>query len=266
MPEISVILPVYNCEDTLGEAIDSIITQTFTNWELIICDDCSTDKSYTIAQKYLNLYPKKIKVLRNEKNLMIAKTLNRCLEVATGTYIARMDADDICAPTRLEKQLHFLKENPSLMVVDTDMVIFDEKGEKGVRHGNVKRNQFLSCFFSHPTILAKREMYDRLNGYSIDKAITRCEDVDLWFRFTVQGMEGGHIAEPLYMHRESQIDYQKRTLKKAIDCSKVIARGCKMINTPKWRYIFLLQPIVSSLIPYKMMQKYHEIKDKRNAV
>lgn len=263
MPKVSVILPVYNCKDTLNDAINCIVNQTYKDWELVICDDCSKDGSYEIEMMYAREYPTKIKVLRNEENLMIAKTLNRCLEVAQGEYIARMDADDLCDPTRLEKQVDFLNSNPGLMVVGTAMRIFDQQGEKEIREATDKRNQFLSYSFSHPTILARKEMYDLLGGYSTDKSITRCEDVDLWFRFTAFGMKGGIINEPLYSHRESEIDYQKRTIKKGIDCSKVIYRGCKLIGTPKWRYIFLLQPIVSAAMPYWLMHTYHQIKDRR---
>ena len=101
-PKISVILPVYNCGATLTDAIESIIKQTFSDWELIICDDCSTDESYQIALNYENMYPDKIKVLRNDKNLMIAKSLNRCLKASCGEYIARMDGDDTCDEKRFE--------------------------------------------------------------------------------------------------------------------------------------------------------------------
>lgn len=262
-PKISVILPVYNCGATLTDAIESIIKQTFSDWELIICDDCSTDESYQIALNYENMYPDKIKVLRNDKNLMIAKSLNRCLKASCGEYIARMDGDDTCDEKRFELQSQFLDENPELMVVGTAMRIFDESGEKGIRPAINAKNQFESWFFSHPTIMARKKMYDILEGYSEDKMITRCEDVDLWFRFTAQGMRGGVINEPLYSHRESREDYKKRTLKKAIDCSRVILRGCKLIGTAKWRYFFLLQPIVSAAIPYRLMEKYHQIKDGR---
>ena len=259
---ISVILPVYNCEHTIEKAIDSIINQTYTNWELVICDDCSTDGTLKILNKYRDLYPHKIVILKNDKNMMIAKTLNKCLQHVKGDYIARMDGDDVSLPCRLEKELNFLKNNPDKMVVDCSMIIFDENGNRGLRKGGgTKKNEFNSYFFNHPTIMARKEMYKELNGYSEDSRITRCEDVDLWFRFTSLGMVGGTIEEPLYMYKESKNDYKKRTFKKGLDCAVVIIRGCKLLGTPKWKYVYLIKPIIGTLIPTSIMRLYHYVKD-----
>ena len=105
-PLISVLMGVYNCADTLEEAVQCMIDQSYTNWELIMCDDCSTDNTLQVA---LSLASKdsRIRVLRNEENQTLAPTLNKCLDVAQGEYIARMDGDDICPPERFEKELDF---------------------------------------------------------------------------------------------------------------------------------------------------------------
>ena len=94
-PVISVIMGIYNCGDTLSEAIECIVHQTFSDWELIMCDDGSNDDTYEIAISYKEKYPEKIIVLQNEKNRGLNYTLNKCLKQARGKYIARMDADDI---------------------------------------------------------------------------------------------------------------------------------------------------------------------------
>ena len=86
---------IYNCAKTLPEAIDSILAQTYSNWELIMCDDGSSDDTYAIAEKYKITYPNKIKLIKNEKNLGLNATLNNCLKYVDGNYIARMDGDDI---------------------------------------------------------------------------------------------------------------------------------------------------------------------------
>lgn len=99
-PEISLIMAVYNCQDTVAEAIDSIIGQTFQDFECIICDDCSTDDTYRIVCEFANEYPDRIVVLRNERNEKLAYSLNHCLRHAKGEYIARMDGDDISLPER----------------------------------------------------------------------------------------------------------------------------------------------------------------------
>ena len=89
--EISVIMGIYNCASTLPEAIDSIIMQTYTDWELILCDDGSLDDTYAVAEEYRCKYPDKIILIKNDRNMGLNYTLNHCLQYVTGKYIARMD-------------------------------------------------------------------------------------------------------------------------------------------------------------------------------
>ena len=108
MPKVSIIMATYNCEDTLRKSVNSIVSQTFSDWEFIICDDCSTDGTYEILLEYKNQYPDKFVILHNKVNSKLPFSLNRGLEVARGEYIARMDGDDEALPDRLEKQVAFL--------------------------------------------------------------------------------------------------------------------------------------------------------------
>ena len=110
--KISILMGIYNCESTLREAIDSIIDQTYTNWKFIICDDGSSDNTYCIADQYQKKYPDKIILLKNDLNRGLNATLNRCLNVAKGKYIARMDGDDRCSKFRFERELSVFRENP----------------------------------------------------------------------------------------------------------------------------------------------------------
>ena len=132
--KVSVIMGVYNCEKTVAESIESIINQTYDNWELIICDDASTDNTCAIVESYARKYGGKIFFLKNSANRRLAYSLNRCLEAAKGKYIARMDGDDISLPRRLEKQVLFLESHPEYALAGTAMIPFDEKrGEKTER-------------------------------------------------------------------------------------------------------------------------------------
>ena len=108
MAKVSIIMGIYNCAATLPEAIDSILTQTFSDWQLILCDDGSKDNTYTVAKAYQERLPDQIILLQNVRNMGLNYTLNRCLQVTTGEYVARMDGDDISLPTRLEKEAAFL--------------------------------------------------------------------------------------------------------------------------------------------------------------
>ena len=131
-PLVSIIMGVYNEEKNLQTCIDSIINQTYDNWEFIICDDCSTDGSVRVLEEYRNK-DSRITVLKNENNSRLAQTLNNCLKVAKGEFIARMDADDISLPDRIQKQVVFLIENPGIDCVGTGRIMFDESGDRGVR-------------------------------------------------------------------------------------------------------------------------------------
>ncbi|HXK49687.1 MAG TPA: glycosyltransferase family 2 protein, partial [Clostridiales bacterium] len=115
-PAISVIMSVYNSEQYLQESIDSILDQTFNDFEFIITDDCSTDGSFEIIKSYAML-DKRIKYFRNSENIGLTKSLNLMLDIAKGKYIARMDSDDISMPDRFSKQFDFMENNPEIGVL-----------------------------------------------------------------------------------------------------------------------------------------------------
>lgn len=121
MAKVSIIMGIYNCAATLPEAIDSILAQTFSDWQLVLCDDGSKDSTYTVAESYQEKFPNKIVLLQNERNMGLNHTLNRCLQIANGEYVARMDGDDISLPTRLEKEARFLDAHPEYAIVSTPM-------------------------------------------------------------------------------------------------------------------------------------------------
>ena len=123
--KVSVIMGIYNCASTLDESIGSILNQSYSNWELIMCDDGSMGDTYQKALFYKKKYGDRIILLRNEHNMGLNYTLNKCLEVATGDYVARMDGDDISLPTRFEKEVRYLEEHSEMAIVSTPMIFFD---------------------------------------------------------------------------------------------------------------------------------------------
>lgn len=267
-PKISIIMGVYNCEDTLRECIDSILGQTYSNWELIICDDCSKDRTLDIVIEYSKKYPDKIKFIKNEKNITLAPTLNRCIEIATGDYIARQDGDDISINNRLEEQVKFLIENPQFDLVGTKMIVFDEYGIKGIRGVDKKiPNKFTmleGTAFCHATILAKRRVYEKLKGYRINKYTTRCEDMDLWFRFFEYGFRGYNLDIPLYKVRDDNSAYKRRTFRNYFNVFVISLRGYMKLNIPIKYYVYLIKPLITPLIPKRIIKKYHNKKLNRN--
>ena len=134
-PRISVIMGIYNCASTLQEALDSLYTQTFQDFEIILCDDGSSDNTYQVAEENVKTH-KNIVLLRNEANRGLNQTLNKCLMVARGEYIARMDGDDRSLPHRFEEEVNFLDNHPEYAIVSGPMNYFDENGIFKVGKGN----------------------------------------------------------------------------------------------------------------------------------
>ncbi|WP_195467466.1 glycosyltransferase [Clostridium sp. D43t1_170807_H7] len=263
-PKVSIIMGIYNCENTIRESIESIINQTYKNWELIMCDDCSSDNTYAIANEYRKQYPQKIKLIKNEKNITLAPTLNNCLKIATGKYIARQDGDDISIQDRLEKQVEFLEKNSTYDLVSTQMISFDKNGIKGVRGITVEEPTKLIMIngtaFCHATILTKKSVYDKLNGYNVKGYTKRCEDIDLWFRFFENEFKGYNLKEALYMVRDDDSSYKRRTMKNYINIFLTSIIGYRRVKIPIKYYGYLIKPLITILIPNCILKIYHNKK------
>ena len=159
---------IYNCAETLPAAIESILSQTYRDWELIMRDDCSTDHTYQVAKEYQSKYPDKIKLTRNEKNSFLAYSLNQCLKLATGKYVARMDGDDRSAPERFERQVEYLQEHPDIQLVGTAVQHFNEKEYTSLMLAPEHPDKYTmrnSSPFKHATILTYKYVYDQLGGH-----------------------------------------------------------------------------------------------------
>lgn len=258
-PLVSVIMGVYNCEQTVGRAIESVICQTYCNWEFIICDDGSTDHTISVINKYAE-QDSRIVVIENKTNMRLAATLNNCLKCARGKYIARMDADDENLPQRLEAQVNFLETHPEYDVVGCSRIIFDDDGDRGIRKSVEYPDENIllkDTPFAHPTIMMKKSVYDELGGYRISKETMRAEDLDLWFRFYAKGFQGYNMSQVLYRYHESLQDYKKRSLKAGIQTAKVFWNGYKMIKVPLLKRIWVIKPILAAIIPNRILIKYH---------
>ena len=266
MSKVSVIMGIYNCAHTLPDAIDSLLHQTYSDWELIMCDDGSSDDTYQVAAEYQERYPEKIILIRNEKNMRLAKTLNHCLKHVSGDFIARMDGDDKSVSTRFEEQVSFLKQHPEYDLVGSQMISFDETGGRGIRQVATepkKEDLAYGVPFCHATIMARRRVYEVLKGYSEEDHITRCEDVEFWFRFFEAGFRGYNLPLPLYEVRETLNDFKRRKLRYTFDTMRVCAEGFRRLHYPLPMYIFVLKPLASDLMPRRLIKKYHNYRDSK---
>lgn len=261
--KVSVIMGIYNCASTLPEAIDSIVNQTYENWELIMCDDGSKDNTYQVAESYQCKYPDKIVLIKNEKNMGLNYTLNHCLKYVKGDYIARMDGDDISLPTRFEEEVKFLINNTRYSIVSTPMIYFDEKGDFRIGRGNgePKIQDFpKGTPFCHAPCMVKKEAYFAVNGYSVADNRLRVEDWDLWIRMYEKGYRGYVLATPLYKMRDDRNAYNRRKFKFRLNEAKVSASAIKKLNIPMYYYVWILRPIVVGLLPKSIYTFLHKRK------
>ena len=203
MPEISVIMSVYNGETYLEEAVESIINQTFLDWELVIINDCSTDSTSKILADFA-LKDERIKVHTNEINLRLPASLNKAISLCKGKYIARMDADDICLPDRLEKQYRFMEENSDVALSSCRFMTVNNGVYMSGGAGGKCDNEALTALLLvanpilHPGVIAKAEV---MKSFGYDTTLTCTEDLELWTRIAAANMKMAILPEYLMIYR-----------------------------------------------------------------
>jgi glycosyltransferase involved in cell wall biosynthesis len=204
MPTVSVILPTYNSAHFIGAAIESVLVQSFQDFELLILDDGSTDHTATAVAPYL-LADNRVQLLRQEHNEGLQKTLNRGLRAATGEMIARIDADDMwCEKEKLASQVSYLKQHDDCVLVGTGVIAVDASDVEQYRYLNPEhdcdiRAQFLAknCF-AHPSVLFRRQIGTHSVFYSEQTGHRHIEDYELWLQL---GQYGTLSNIPLYALR-----------------------------------------------------------------
>lgn len=216
MAEISVIMSVYNGETYLEEAIESIIKQTFGDWELIVINDCSTDMTGEILSRFSKM-DKRIRVYTNEVNLRLPASLNKAISMCSGKYIARMDADDICLPDRLEKQYNFMEKHADTALSSCRFMtlkngIYASGGAGGRCDNDALRAMLLvSNPILHPGVIARAELMRRLK---YDESLTCTEDLELWTRTVMANEKIEILPECLLIYRLHDKQITSTTVKK----------------------------------------------------
>ena len=255
-PKISVLMPVYNCEKFLEKAIDSVLNQTFDNFEYIIINDGSTDNTLNIIKSYKD---SRIKLIDNPQNLGISHSLNKGMLCARGRYLARQDSDDISDEDRFKFQLEYLINN-NVDLVDTSIIYIDED-DKFIRD-YAKRlynpEETLSHLFfyeiNHETIMCKRSLIEKNKTQYYDRP---AEDYCLFTRLAKKGMKSGHIEKPLVQVREredSLCGSNWENIKKDVDLMRIGLLGdigLKPSDYDKKIHIALIDQDLSILSKYK---------------
>lgn len=226
MPVISIGLPAFNSERTLRQAIRSIIGQTYTDWELLVMDDGSSDGTAKLARSFDD---PRIKVMSDGGHRGLPGQLNRAVDLARGRYFARMDADDIAYPSRLEKQTQFLDENSDIHLLGTWMTVFKSDGSLiGTRrfptsHSDICARPWAGFPMAHPTWIGRIEWF-RLNRYN--EAAMRMEDRELLLR-SYRTSRFAVLPEVLLAYREDSLSLRKILFARKNTCKMALRYAAK---------------------------------------
>ena len=261
-PLVSVIMGVFNQwdEKILRESVNSILNQTYANLEFMIWDDGSHPDAARFVQKLPGL-DRRIHVAGKENNRGLAYSLNECIRHARGKYIARMDADDISKPFRIEKQVSYLETHPEYGWCGTGAELFDEHGVWGNRtmpEIPQKRDYFRYSPYIHPSVMFRAELFDENTGYLASEETLRCEDYEIFMNLTGRGLQGYNLQENLFCYRETRDSYKKRKAEFRLNEAKIRYRNFKKMG---WLF-----PVAACQIPTKVLdlvKRYEGTRAKR---
>lgn len=204
-PRVTVLLPVYNAEEFLAEAIESVLNQSFKDFEFMIINDGSKDNSLSVIKHYAEKDSRINLISRPNKGLV--KTLNEGISKAKGEYIARMDSDDVSVKSRLKKEVEFLDSNPGVGMVGSNYTIIDAKGKRLVttnvftHHDDLKLCLITCNQFGHGSVMMRKSVLEKVGNY--DGKVGHVEDYDLWQRIS-RVSKISNFEEPLYLWRKTE--------------------------------------------------------------
>lgn len=249
---VSVIMPVYNDSKFVKEAINSILNQTYKNKEMIVVDDGSDDQN---TVEVLTSFGDKIKYYRLTENSGVAAALNFGLEHVSGEFIARMDADDVAMPERLQKQIKFFEDHPDIDVLGTECEVIDENGEIAGKmplgyysDSEIKAKLIFENSLIHPTIMMRRALID--SGWRYDKAYY-AEDLDLWTRMASKGIKFANLSDPLLRYRRcsgQMSAVQNKIAPSAAESAKKYVETMFLIDEGKYKTEYFTRPYYKFLI------------------
>ncbi|MBI4437486.1 glycosyltransferase [Candidatus Uhrbacteria bacterium] len=258
MPRISILLSVCNGERYLRSAIESLLAQTYRDFELLVVDDGSNDQTSAILREE-SQRDARVRVITNPTNLGLTRSLNIALAQAQGAYIARMDADDIARPDRLEKQVAFLDAHMDVGLVGSAYQFIDGAGDViGERHPPTTDRELRRALprtnpLLHSSVMMRKELLDRVHDY--DENYHRAQDYDLWMRVAPLTA----LANLPYVLMQKRfttgmISYARE--REQIRCAlRVRWRAIRRGSYPYWCLIFLVKPLVATLLPASVVRR-----------
>lgn len=260
MPQVSVIMPVFNMEAgraALQAAVESIKGQTYQDFELMICDDGSTDHTLRIIRK-LARTDARIRILHSPENHKAGWARNACIRSARGRYIAVMDADDLAHPKRLEIQVDFLDRHPEYAFVGSNAWMIDSRGIWGLRRVEQQPDcrDFLSTLpFVHSSVVLRTEAVRAAHGYRQTPDFYRMEDYEFLMRLYAQGYRGYNIQKPLLSYREDKGAYRRRKYRYRILECRMRYQGYKALGILRGSLCYVAKPLAAGLVPAFVMRR-----------
>ncbi len=251
MKKVTVLMSVFNDIDYLDAAINSILHQTFSEFEFLIIDDASKDGSSEVLDRYAEL-DSRIRLIKNNRNMGLGYCLAKGVKESKGELIARMDSDDIAVLNRLELQIKTFNEKQNLDILGGAAIDIDEKGnEIGYRRPPLEHNKIVkyiwTCPIIHPTVMFKKKSILEVGSYSAD--IRRRQDYELWFRAVAGRLKFSNLKEYLLYYRLTDNYYKKNNLRVQIDQMKIGLKGNRLIGSSYIAYIGVIVPVIKSLTP-----------------
>jgi len=256
MTQVSIIMSVYNQEDFLEKAVGSILNQTFKNFEFLIIDDCSQDKSFFLLEKYQK-QDSRIKIFRNKKRRGLTKNLNTLIKRSKGELIARMDGDDVCFRRRLEKQVAFLQKNKKVVLLGSWAKVINKQGKiigefrKPASSQEIREKILSFNPFIHSSVMFNKKVVQRAGGYN--EEFFYSQDYDLFIRLTAD-YQTANLAEFLMKFRwMPDFEKQKEQHRQAL---KVRLQAIKKSRYNRREILKLIKPFLLFLIPMSLKEKY----------
>lgn len=215
MPKVTVFTPVYNCEDYISETIQSILNQTYEDFEYLLIDDCSTDRSVDIIESFSD---PRIRLIKNEINQGISYNRNLAIDESNGDYLAMIDGDDIALSQRLEKQIEFLEKHPEYGIIGTEIIHIDAQGKEmnqsitfPIPDEQIPSRMLFNNYIYTSSATIRKSVFEE--GIRFKKSFIVAEDYEVWIQL-IRKSKIGHIREPLTKYRihDQSISIQKKQL------------------------------------------------------
>ena len=231
-PLLSVITPIYNCSSYLKASFESVFNQTFKDFEFIVINDGSTDNTSEVAQSLLGSFSGDFKFIDHITNKRIPSRRNEAVRASRGKYIAIHDGDDISLPHRFEKEIEILEKRGIFCIGGHALKINENSEEIGMMDYPPEKNREIVGDFAYrcknpmidPTTIFRKDIFDKYNGYTLEKSIYTVPDMDLWLKAILDGYEFFNIQEPLIKYRENSRGMTREHKKEMIEAHMIVWR------------------------------------------